>query len=363
MPSLDAADRSQDLNANVTSASTAPPRPARPTLDQRPQARAGAGRAPRPLLFVGYMSLFASAAGCSRLPGRHRTRPPAGCSPGALVPYLQPAKRQHANGLQDVPPRQPPTRGRRTRRMAPHPTVSRAVRRPIRSRSRPGGDTAASVGAPAGDGPAAVASKPSRARRRTPRRNRSIRNRPWSRCSRSDFRGLGRPRWHVALHANAHELNVGRRWATWARSSPTRRAASSSSTPARRRYLTGRSWRSRTPTASRASSTAGPRHQANVVCTDLNGRRVLARDLSTRAWPASWRTHRFRQLVEECAERYSLVFLVGPPVTLDGGDPAGDAGRGDGPGHGVEPRTRPRCMPTLETLTTSRAGIWDVGGA
>lgn len=31
--------------------------------------------------------------------------------------------------------------------------------------------------------------------------------------------------------------------------------------------------------------------------------------------------HRFRQLVEEMQERYSLVFVVTPPVTLDGADP------------------------------------------
>jgi len=30
--------------------------------------------------------------------------------------------------------------------------------------------------------------------------------------------------------------------------------------------------------------------------------------------------HRFRQLVEEMRERYSLVFFVGPPVQLDAGD-------------------------------------------
>jgi uncharacterized protein involved in exopolysaccharide biosynthesis len=56
------------------------------------------------------------------------------------------------------------------------------------------------------------------------------------------------------------------------------------------------------------------------VPTSLNGVEYSRADLSTRVGGVM-AAHRFRQLVEEMRERYSLVFLVGPPVTLDGGDP------------------------------------------
>jgi capsular polysaccharide biosynthesis protein len=55
------------------------------------------------------------------------------------------------------------------------------------------------------------------------------------------------------------------------------------------------------------------------VSTSLNGVEYSRADLSTRVGGVM-AAHRFRQLVEEMRERYSLVFLVGPPVTLESGD-------------------------------------------
>jgi Mrp family chromosome partitioning ATPase len=56
------------------------------------------------------------------------------------------------------------------------------------------------------------------------------------------------------------------------------------------------------------------------VPTNLNGVEYSRADLSTRV-AGVMAAHRFRQLVEQMRERYSVVFLVGPPVTLDGSDP------------------------------------------
>jgi uncharacterized protein involved in exopolysaccharide biosynthesis len=56
------------------------------------------------------------------------------------------------------------------------------------------------------------------------------------------------------------------------------------------------------------------------VPTAMNGVEYSRADLSSRV-SGVLSAHRFRQLVEEMRERYSLVFLVAPPVSLDQGDP------------------------------------------
>jgi uncharacterized protein involved in exopolysaccharide biosynthesis len=56
------------------------------------------------------------------------------------------------------------------------------------------------------------------------------------------------------------------------------------------------------------------------VPTALEGVEYSRADLATRVGGVM-AAHRFRQLLEEMRERYSLVFLVGPPVTVPGGDP------------------------------------------
>jgi Mrp family chromosome partitioning ATPase len=56
------------------------------------------------------------------------------------------------------------------------------------------------------------------------------------------------------------------------------------------------------------------------VPTAMNGVEYSRADLSSRV-SGVLSAHRFRQLVEEMRERYSLVFLVAPPVSLDRADP------------------------------------------
>ncbi|MBO0700183.1 MAG: hypothetical protein J2P46_17420, partial [Zavarzinella sp.] len=56
------------------------------------------------------------------------------------------------------------------------------------------------------------------------------------------------------------------------------------------------------------------------VPTSLEGIEYSRADLATRVGGVM-AAHRFRQLVEEMRERYSVVFLVGPPVTVPDGDP------------------------------------------
>jgi hypothetical protein len=56
------------------------------------------------------------------------------------------------------------------------------------------------------------------------------------------------------------------------------------------------------------------------VPTSLQGIEYSRADLATRVGGVM-AAHRFRQLVEEMRERYSVVFLVGPPVTVPDGDP------------------------------------------
>jgi len=55
------------------------------------------------------------------------------------------------------------------------------------------------------------------------------------------------------------------------------------------------------------------------VPTNMKGVEYSRADLSTGV-TGVLAAHRFRQLVEEMRERYSLVFFVGPPVQLDAGD-------------------------------------------
>ncbi len=56
------------------------------------------------------------------------------------------------------------------------------------------------------------------------------------------------------------------------------------------------------------------------VPTALNGVEYSRADLSTRV-SGVLSAHRFRQLIEEMKERYSVVFLVAPPVSLEETDP------------------------------------------
>src|SRR5207302_10349046 len=56
------------------------------------------------------------------------------------------------------------------------------------------------------------------------------------------------------------------------------------------------------------------------VPTALEGVEYSRADLSTRV-SGVLSAHRFRQLVEEMKERYSVVFLVAPPVSLEASDP------------------------------------------
>jgi uncharacterized protein involved in exopolysaccharide biosynthesis len=56
------------------------------------------------------------------------------------------------------------------------------------------------------------------------------------------------------------------------------------------------------------------------VSTNLSGVEYSRADLTSHV-SGVMAVHRFRQLVEEMRERYSVVFLVGPPVSLDESDP------------------------------------------
>jgi uncharacterized protein involved in exopolysaccharide biosynthesis len=56
------------------------------------------------------------------------------------------------------------------------------------------------------------------------------------------------------------------------------------------------------------------------VPTSLDGVEYSRADLSQRV-SGVFSAHRFRQLVEQMKERYSVVFLVAPPVSLEEGDP------------------------------------------
>ena len=56
------------------------------------------------------------------------------------------------------------------------------------------------------------------------------------------------------------------------------------------------------------------------VTTAISGVEYSRADLSTRV-SGVVSAHRFRQLVEQMRERYSVVFLVAPPVSLQEGDP------------------------------------------
>lgn len=59
---------------------------------------------------------------------------------------------------------------------------------------------------------------------------------------------------------------------------------------------------------------------ACFVPTAINGVEYSRADLTTRV-NGVMAAHRFRQLVEEMRDRYSVVFLVAPPVSLDDADP------------------------------------------
>jgi Mrp family chromosome partitioning ATPase len=59
---------------------------------------------------------------------------------------------------------------------------------------------------------------------------------------------------------------------------------------------------------------------ACFVPTTIDGVEYSRADLTTRV-NGVMTAHRFRQLVEEMRDRYSVVFLVAPPVSLDDADP------------------------------------------
>ena len=319
----DAADRSQDLNANdlrIHSAAAAGMAPHSTNAPKLGLALVGASA----LLFVGYMSLFALPRVAPGSLARSANAPASGLPRAlvALVPYLQPAKRQHATGSQDTAQSPPAPAGPSDAANGTHPTVIAA---PSATDSEPVTAWGDSVGrAPAGDGPAtAVASKPTR------RTSADAAAKPLDpepapvqvladRISEDwvDRGGI------VLFTPTAHELNVG----------PAMGDLGQIFTQRGERVLV---FDARHDAATPTWAGAGAPDVAHsvegfldgraqapgecFVCTDLNGVEYSRADLSTRV-AGVMAAHRFRQLVEEMRERYSLVFLVSPPVTLDGGD-------------------------------------------
>jgi uncharacterized protein involved in exopolysaccharide biosynthesis len=325
----DAAERGQDLNANdlrVHSPATAGTTPHSTNAPKLGLAIFGASA----LLFVGYIALFALPR---FTPGAVVAAPDAAGKPRALValvPYMQPSRAQAANGAQPAATPEPEpavhaTAAAPSESNGTHPTVIAAHAAPPDAEPVTAwGDAVASASSNGTHPPSKTARRKSAAPAvETPPKPADADPAPVQvladRISEDwvDRGGI------VLFTPTADELKVapamgdlGRIFTEKGERVLVFDARHDAETP---------SWAgSRAPDV--AQSVEGfldGRAEAPAECfvsTDLNGVEYSRADLSTRV-TGVMAVHRFRQLIEEMRERYSLVFLVGPPVSLDGGDP------------------------------------------